>query len=512
MPNRAKFTATVPILLLGAAFPSCAAQSLETSLDTFLAPNLTVASKSATRPPQLSTIDDWSAQDPGGTVESPRRNSQYAVPQDPRSTQEHQLEGRWCLRSTAKIDLGEGVTVRRDALFYQPHVEQIFDKPLPPLPVESGDALRRHGCRLTRILSEFELPGGMSPRDFAETLARRLPGHRFEGPRRFGTSPSPDDFWKPLYSFSSPRNSFLVFAHDLADHPAVLLEWESNAPDYREPSSDTINPEAGQPWLPLRAALIARLPERPTLEMLSFLAPQVGDPAEQPALYCNRDLVPVLRNWFALAVKVTPERHAAALLVADAVANRLENCDEFSDSDDTFPPPPGMSPVGSAEDLRKSLVELGVTTDKSARPGPEFYSGNLIAQVRKLAPEGPVNELSWIVTLDERCPPLVDLDMGCTDFIKSGESLLSRFPSDQWTPSVHLLLAETYSITAAQEESYLPNASTEKARSLSKAAEHFRAWYATSTNDRDRALVWEEIWGIEAGLGPRLMVPWQLRQ
>jgi hypothetical protein len=169
---------------------------------------------------------------------------------------------------------------------------------------------------------------------------------------------------------------------------------------------------------------------------------------------------------------------------------------------------------GGYDDLKKNLTELGIETDKSARPGPEFYTGNLIAQARKLASAGVVNELSWIATLDQRCQWSAISDADCADFIQSGEAFLLRFPADEWTPSVHLLLAEAYSITAAEDREEAAPTSQKAAESselLARAAAHYRAWYSTSTNQRDRALVWEEIWGIEAGLGPRLMVPEQLR-
>jgi hypothetical protein len=259
--------------------------------------------------------------------------------------------------------------------------------------------------------------------------------------------------------------------------------------------------------------MLARLPVAPTFDMLSFLSPQVGDYWEQPPFFCDRQLVPVLRNWFALAARATPERHAAALLLADAVADRLSDCVEFSDSDDDVSPEDEKSLAGSYEDLKKNLAAFGIATGKSARPGPEYYTGNLLAEVRKLAPSGVVNELSWIASLDQRCQWSSESDSDCAEFIKSGESFLLRFPSDEWTPSVHLLLAEAYSITAADlDEDGLAAPDSGKAKLPMKAAAHYRAWYEGSTNERDRALVWQEIWGIEAGMGPHLMVPEQLRQ
>jgi hypothetical protein len=100
----------------------------------------------------------------------------------------------------------------------------------------------------------------------------------------------------------------------------------------------------------------------------------------------------------------------------------------------------------------------------------------------------------------------------CTDFIKEGESFLTHFPEDEWTPGVHLILAETYSLTAAElDEGDSATAAPEKDELLKRAMAHYRAWYASSANARDRVLVRQEIWGIEAGMGPWLMVPGELR-
>lgn len=507
MLNRLRFaSATVILMLLHVPSPGHG-QTLEAALDSYLSQGFSSAKK-----PDLPTIEEWLASHPGETVQTPeegRRSDRSESTQDARVKE---WEGHWCMRSTAKIDLADGVQVRRVALFYQPLVEGIWDKPLPTLPTETGSALRRHGCWLVKILSEFD--GNANPRDLAGAIAKRLPGKRSEEPGNRIDRSSRKDFWQPVYSFDN-RASFLLFTHDFADHPAVLLEWNAETLDYGTPSSDKIEPVAGQPWLPLRAAMLAKLPEAPTLDMLSFLAPQEGDQGEQPRFFCDKQLVPALRNWFTLAARSTPEQRAAALLVADAVADRLSDCEEFIDSNEYVPPEVDKLLAGSYEDLKKNLAELGIETDKSARPGPEFYTGNLIAQARKLAPSGAVNELSWIATLDQHCvwSPVSDAD--CADFIQSGEAFLSRFPADQWTPGVHLLLAEAYSITAAEdgeEAGFISGKAAENSELLTKAAAHFRAWYATSTNERDRALVWEEIWGIEAGLGPRLMVPEQLRQ
>jgi hypothetical protein len=100
----------------------------------------------------------------------------------------------------------------------------------------------------------------------------------------------------------------------------------------------------------------------------------------------------------------------------------------------------------------------------------------------------------------------------CSDVIKDGESFLSRFPEDERSPSVHLILAEAYSIAAAEEgESDFADSSVAREKLRKKATDQYRAWYQESRNEPDRALVWEEIWAIQAGMGPWLMLPEELR-
>ena len=507
------------MLLLGAPMV-CGAQTSEASLDSFISQSVGEAEKV-----DSATIGEWATRHPGETVDAPSDKNRDYDQKNARYMHDRELEGRWCLRSTIEISLADGIRVRRIALFYQPLVEKIWDRPLPPLPTESGDALRRHGCRLATIL--YELDGLTDPQNLAAIIAEQIPGERSGEPSHLNVNSS-NDYWKPVSSFSN-HGYFCLFAHRPVastpkekpdrkpkgtipdEQPTVLLEWDGKASGYRQPSKDTINPEAGQPWLALHAAMLARLPEEPTLAMLSFLAPQVGDQFEQPAFYCDKHLVPVLRKWMALAAKSTPEQHAAALLLANEVLNRLSECEEFSDDNNYVPHEEQDTEGDSDVALRNDLKELGIETDKSARPGPEYYAGNLLAEVPKLASTGAVNELYRMAILDDRCQWSEITEVDCTDFIKEGESFLSSFPTDEWTPSVHLILAEAYSLAAADMVGYSATPDPEKAQLEKKAAAHYSAWYVKSTNQRDSALVWQEIWALDSGMGPWLNMPWEFQ-
>lgn len=513
MPTKTEFKRVAASLMLFTVPLFCGAQTQPPSLESFI--SQTVSEAETLKTP---TIGEWAIHHPDETVDAPDIKDSDNDQQNARSVHNRELQGRWCLRSTTNILLDGGIYVHRTALFYQPLVEKIWDKPLPPLPTESGDALRQHGCGLAKILYEFY--GVTDPQKLFDTLAKLIPGDRSEEPGNYIVDYQGKDYWKPAYSFD---NIFRYgYIYDLYvskskdtrpdEQPTTLLEWKGGILEYGQPSKDTVNPEAGQPWLALRAAKLAQLPEVPTLDMLSFLAPQVGDSNEQPPFYCDRQLIPVLRKWMALAAQSKPEQHAAALLLANEVLGRLSECEEFAEepfnssfeTDDEWD--------NAHDSLEKDLKELGIETWKSARPGPEQYAGNLLAQVPKLAPTGPVNELYRMAILDDRCVWSQITELDCTIIIKEGESFLSSFPQDEWTPSVHLILAEAYTLSSAVTGGYSPTPDPEKTALEKKAEVQYRAWYAKSKNQRDRALVWEEIWALDAGMGPWLNLPWVYQQ
>jgi hypothetical protein len=463
-----------------------------------------------------ATIGEWSARHPGEAAQSPTdEDSNYhpaVFDPSPRVQQERKLEGRWCLRSTTVIELAGGMHVRRIALFYQPLVEDVYGKPLPNLPTEAGDPLRKSGCRLVRILHEFD--GALDSVAVVDAITKHMPGKRVDEPGHL-IEFSRDNYWSPICSFEKfgqPLSFHHLFVHAPKDsgtdnQSAVLLESRWGTLNYGEPSTKDINPLAGQPWLPLRAATLAGLPAGPTLDMLSFLAPSIGDPWEQPPLHCATKLIPVLRAWLNLAKQGDSQRHASAILLAHLVLDRLDSCQEFSDSNSYVSPEQQDALDKDYASLEKDLQELGITTEMPARLGNEHYSGNLIDEVLKLAPNGQVNELARIAILDARCVwHGTGESPDCRNTIKEGESFQASFPQDEWTPSVHLILAEAYALTASDSEEDASADSQARSEFEHKAALQYRAWYAKSTNDRDRPLVWQEIWALEAGMGPWLMI------
>ena len=515
MPMRARARcATVALVFLGWAC-LCGAQTPRDTLDTYIAKSVAEADKA-----DSTTIEEWTSRHPGEVIEGPAGKSSDYDPANtwklgPREQQETKLEGRWCMRSLSEIDLADGIHVRRLALFYQPLVELSSRTPLPALHEESGDALRKHGCRLVRVFHEFR--GVSNPQSFLDTIAKNMTGKRVYEPGSF-IEFTRDGYWNPVCSFEKfghPISYHHLFVRDpkLAgsdDQPAVLLEWQRGTLEYGQPSSKRIDPEASQPWLAVRAAALAGLPTTPTLDMLSFLAPQVGDTYEQRPFHCDRQLIPFLRKWLDLADKVRPEQQGAAILLADRVLGRLWYCEEFLHSGSYDSPEEEAIADKDHEALAKDLEEMGIRTE-TARVGGEYYSGNLLDKVLKLAPEGAVNELGRVAILDDRCHWDANSDSAnCGRIIQEGETFLTRFPEDEWTPSVHLILAEAYALTASNPDAEsTPTSQETRTQWEKKAAVHYRAWFIKSENERDRALVWQEIWGLEAGMGPWLMRPYQ---
>ena len=73
--------------------------------------------------------------------------------------------------------------------------------------------------------------------------------------------------------------------------------------------------------------------------------------------------------------------------------------------------------------------------------------------------------------------------------------------------SSHSAEAYIHSMEAARDGETVPGPKTELRE---KAIEHYRKYYALSTIRRDRTLVWQEIWNLQAGLEPRFRLPYCL--
>jgi len=495
MGIRGRKTSAIVLASLAALSRSTWGQPTPDRLDLLLAQNL---SEAATLHSPL--VGDWSGMHPGERVDAP------SVSGD-RPELEKIFEGRWCIRSTASIDLGDGHPVQRIALFYPPNIEGVYGQPVPPLPVESGAALRNHGCRLARILYLFDSMESAAP--LADSIAKRMRGY-------VGIETAPDG-WKTRF-WSGPAHSMILLhvaepeSHGQPKHagPPVVLEEAFDDGYLPIPKVDTkeLNPRSGAPWLAGRAAKLAGLPLGPTVDMLALLEPRPGEAMDKPPFYCGRTLVPVLRQWGILAAALPPERQAAALVLEDRVANLISGCSEYATNLDFPSEDARASEVAS---LRTHLHAMGIETNTSARYGYEYYAGNLLKRAQSLTPSGPAAELVEAAQLEPGCGVSPDADADCTEFERQAERFLALYGKSDWAATVHLLLAQAYAIDAVQqaEEDQYPNPGP--ATLLKNAQEHYRAWLATGASDHARRLVWDEIWALQAGLRPQLLLPYWMQ-
>lgn len=517
MPRMPRVSVQTTFLLLAAFSVALPAQTLETALQSYL--GRAIADAAASEP---VTIDDWTRAHPGETVEAPDW-SEFAYGFQGQfeggTGQNGKVSGLWCLRSSIDLDLAEDVHVHRVAYFYQPNVEQSYEALLPPLPAESGDGLRRNGCRLVRILHEFS--GAADANALIESITRLIsmkPDDRYL--EKDGNN-SPEAFWTPVHEFTLWGRNGAYFKLERNDQksvepnpPASVLFWsESRISGFGEPSRKTVDAKADEPWIPMRAAMLAGEPAGPTLALLSLLPPPTAvDRSERTEIVCDKKLFPSLRWWMNLHPNGLDEQRAADLLFADQVLGYASDiCAEFQ-----MKMEPGFWSRKSVEDaddveakthetLVKHLRQLGIETEESARPANEYYSGNLMPQVLKLAnPKGQVAELARIAKLSDRCS-FADAGGHSAPFIAEGESILASYRADDFTPAVHLMLAEEYSQEALNATNESGASALQRDSFVKKAIEHYRAWYDASSNERDRALVWQETWGLQAGLPPRLV-------
>jgi hypothetical protein len=517
MPRMPRASLSATLLMLATFSAALPAQTLETALQAYLGAAITDAASS-----EPVTIADWTSAHPGEIVEAPDW-SEFAYgfqgQFDGGTGQDGKVSGLWCLRSSVDLDLAEGLHVHRVAYFYQPNVEQSYEALLPPLPAEGGDGLRRNGCRLVRILHEFS--GAADANALIESITRRISMKPDDRYLQKDGSNSPGAFWTPVHEFTLWGRNGAYFKLERNDQkseepnpPAKVLFWSgSRISGFGEPSGKAIDAKADEPWIPMRAAMVAGEPAGPTLALLSLLPPPTAvDRSERTEIVCDKKLFPSLRWWMNLHANGSDEQRAADLLFADQILGYASDiCAEFQ-----MKMEPGFWSRKSVEDadaveakthemLVKHLGQLGIETGESARPANEYYAGNLMPQVLKLAnPKGQVAELARIAKLGNRCS-FGGAEGHSAPFIAEGESILAGFRADDFTPVVDLMLAEEYSQEALNAPNESDASASQRDSFVKKAIEHYLAWYDASGNERDRALVWQEIWGLQAGLPPRLV-------
>jgi hypothetical protein len=110
---------------------------------------------------------------------------------------------------------------------------------------------------------------------FAASLGRQIPAHHWEELAAAQPMGKGEGYWSMFAGFSGGGKP--LWSGRLAVNrenparrstpPAVLLELTASMLHYGPPSQDTVNAQASQPSLAIRAAMLARQPEPLTLSM-----------------------------------------------------------------------------------------------------------------------------------------------------------------------------------------------------------------------------------------------------
>lgn len=256
----------------------------------------------------------------------------------------------------------------------------------------------------------------------------------------------------------------------------------SHAPQFEYSVDDFTH---SQPPLVEAAAHIAALSPALTRPILQGLRDEIQSPPTDPA---SPAVMNPLLDWLHHARRLTPEREAAALVLADFYVSQQERFYI-----------PGLS---------EHLIPLGITFTPMC-PGDTVYTHSLLHLAEQLDPTGKGGELARIAHLEFPCYFQMKRDWR-DELIPYGERRLRDYPSSQWMPYIHDVLARTYEAKLllyypggdpeGQTRPMEPPAVSSKLRAAAIA--HLRAFLKEKPSGPKAAAVWQEAWRMLAGLPP----------
>jgi hypothetical protein len=424
---------------------------------------------------------DLSALDAKATFAAWVRNHRNEELQAAKYGVEYESQGQWCESATANTRSPDGLEIVRLALFYPPPVNP---GPLPPLPPKQDNSLPQR-CRLLAFWYEIRNPPDLG--DLAKAAAKDLsavwgtPGTVPKMQRHMWGSGS----WDPLFTWRHD-NKTIWLAADPGDPPAVtarLLAFTrtSQAPRFGYPLRDFPH---SQPSIPEAAAHLAALGAALTRPILEGSRDEIQSPPADPA---SPAVLNPLLDWLHRARRLTPQRRAAALVLADYYVNQQQRFYVTSVSD--------------------RLIPFGITFTPWC-PGDTLYTHSLLHLAEQLDPAGKGGELARIARFEFPCyfEAKEDWRDGLTHY---GEQILRDFASSQWVPYVHYVLARTYE---AKLLFYYPGGDPEQetrpmephtvSKLRAEAIAHLRAFLKEKPSGPKAASVWQEAWRMLAGLPP----------
>jgi hypothetical protein len=227
------------------------------------------------------------------------------------------------------------------------------------------------------------------------------------------------------------------------------------------------------------------------------MTPQQADDLETS----RAAVLPSLREWLKSVNSLPPVRHAAALYVADRmlIAASDDGWRDLIDKDKT--------------ELRLAFGKLGAEFAYDELGGCYGYSGAWLDQASELDPDGPVGQMSMLISLERGGAPKLakdksgELDIFHT-VISDGEWLLSKKPDAATQAQVHFIIGDAYADIVAlaggvepdygDAKDYQPEAPSARHNAL----EHYRAGLAIDGTSDNAKYAWLQAWKISAGLMP----------
>jgi hypothetical protein len=394
---------------------------------------------------------------------------------------EYESQGQWCESAIAHTRSPDGLEIVRFALFYPPPVNP---GPLPPLPPKQDNSLAQR-CRLLAFWYEVRNPPDLG--NLARAAAKDLsalwgtPGTVPRLQRNMWGSAD----WDPLFTWQHRDKTIWIAADQEGPGGTARLLAFMRTSQVQPFGSALHDFPRSQPSIPEAAARIAALGPALTRPILQGSRDEIQSPPADPA---SPAVLNPLLDWLHHARRLTPERRAAALVLADFYVNQQGRLYL-----------PG---------LRERLIPLGITFTPWC-PGDTVYTHSLLHLTEQLDPTGKGGELARIAHFEFPCYFETKRDWR-DGLIPYGERILRDFPSSQWAPYVHYVLARTYEaklllsypdgLGGSDLDKGIP---TSQRRRLRQAAiTHLRAFMETKPIGPDLRLVWQETWKLLAGLPP----------
>lgn len=212
-------------------------------------------------------------------------------------------------------------------------------------------------------------------------------------------------------------------------------------------------------------------------------------------------VLPALRDWLGAVQSLPPVRHAAGLYVADRLL--------VAASDDGWPDLIDKEKT----DLRSAMGKLGAEFSYDELGGCYGYSGTWLDQARDLDPEGPIGQMSVLISLARGGAPKLakdnseELDIFHT-VISDGQWLLSKKPDSATQAQIHFIIGDAYAdivaLAAGAEPDYgdAKEYQPEAPSARHNALEHYRAGLALDAASVNAKYSWLQAWKISAGLLP----------